>query len=740
MKKTIFLCLFGLILPFVSQNSISKVQANEESIPFKQTFSVSSGKNHSLLKTDNGEIFAWGTWGDISLESNIETFSKIYPSDISNLIQLSAKDKVVSVSSGDQHSFILTEMGEVYSFGFDGQGQLGDGGEVYFVGDLNYSSQLKKQASNITSLFELNPGDIIHKIEGGSNFSVALSKEGDVFTFGENNNGQLGLDQTENIYQTSPIKITQNFELADEEKIIDICVGSSHALALTQLGNVFVWGNNNFGQLGNDKRGINAYKPEKLDFYGEKVIKIACGSFHSYVLTNLNFLYGFGYNGYGQLADKAVIVHTGNDKSTPYEMSKNFNLEANEKIIDIYSGFFHGIALTSNQNLFSFGQNNSGQLGIKNNISTSIPQKMNQNIGFSTEDSVQTLALGEKHSLLVSNRGEIYSWGDNGSGQLGEDYSISLVLTPNDITQNFPPIIHLSTLGSEVYQKSYQINVQIAYINHTKIEKYTYAWSHTNKEKPLVWEESDTSQTIQLKEGDGTYYLWIRVVNLREIEFFKVSSAFFVDSIAPTLQVNKINNTPVKPNEIVDSSVYVKASDNNEDVQISYRVDFKGDFILLQDKEYVFNEDGTYEVQAIDIAKNTSDVFLFRIDTTPPYILNMNKDLINQNEYFTRKKKLDIKTSENVIGYILNDNTYVTTLNEDADEFSITLKKGITTIKIVDISGKVSSPYKITYKPYFLEDTELLLWIFGTTASVMILIVVIVYTIRVKKQLKNGVD
>jgi len=229
-------------------------------------------------------------------------------------------------------------------------------------------------------------------------------------------------------------------------------------------------------------------------------------------------------------------------------------------------------------------------------------------------------------------------------------------------------------------------------------------------------------------------------VNLREIEFFKVSSAFFVDSIAPTLQVNKINNTPVKPNEIVDSSVYVKASDNNEDVQISYRVDFKGDFILLQDKEYVFNEDGTYEVQAIDIAKNTSDVFLFRIDTTPPYILNMNKDLINQNEYFTRKKKLDIKTSENVIGYILNDNTYVTTLNEDADEFSITLKKGITTIKVVDISGKVSSSYKITYKPYFLEVTELLLWIFGTTASVMILIVVIVYTIRVKKQLKNGVD
>lgn len=56
----------------------------------------------------------------------------------------------------------------------------------------------------------------------------------------------------------------------------------------------------------------------------------------------------------------------------------------------------------------------------------------------------------------------------------------------------------------------------------------------------------------------------------------------------------------------------------------------------------------------------------------------------------------------------------------------------------MDISGKVSQVYEIDYKPYFLEDTELLLWIFGTTASAIILIVVIVYTIRSKKQIKNG--
>lgn len=736
MKKTIFLCLFCLLFPFFIQKETKNVQAETASF---RNFSISSGKNHSLLKTDTGEIFAWGTWGDISLESDLETFSKIYPSDITNLISLQNNDSIKEVSSGDQHSFILTEFGEVYSFGFDGQGQLGDGGEVYFVGDLNYASQLKKEASCITELFDLQPGDKIIQVDGGSNFSIALSQMGDVFTFGENNNGQLGINQQENVYQTAPIKITENFDLQEDEQITKIAVGSSHALALTQLGNVFVWGNNNFGQLGNDKRGINAYKPEKLELYGEKAIQIACGSFHSYVLTNLNFLYGFGYNGYGQLADKAVIVHTGNDKSVPYEMSKNFNLEVNEKIVDIYSGFFYGMAITSNHNIFSFGQNSSGQLGTRTNISISTPQKITQNVPFSTEDQIQSLALGEKHSLMVSSRGEVYSWGDNSSGQLGEDYSISLILTPNDITENFPPIISFSTLGSSIYQQEYEVSVKIQYINHLAIEEFSYAWSHTDQEKPIdTWENGSTDQPICLKDGDGTYYLWIQVVNLHEISFYKVSSAFYADSIKPTLQVHQIDNTPVNSNEIVDGSVYVKASDNNEGVKIAYRIDFHGDFVEIDEKEHVFNEDGTYEIKAIDVANNQSDIFLFRIDTQNPYILSMNQDLIQNNTYFTREKKLTIQSSELVLGYFLNDQDYITALNEESDEFTIQLKKGKTTIRLVDISGKVSQVYEIDYKPYFLEDTELLLWIFGTTASAIILIVVIVYTIRSKKQIKNG--
>lgn len=703
-------------------------------------FAVSSGKNHSLLKTDGGEIYAWGTWGDISLDSNIETFSKIYPSEITNLITLKENDYVTNVSSGDQHSFILTKYGDVFSFGFDGQGQLGDGGEIYLVGDLNYPLQLKETPINITSNFNLETADRIIQIEGGSDFSIALSYNGHVYTFGENKYGQLGIDD-DTLYQTSPIDITDRFELASDDKIVEVAAGSSHAMARTLQGYLYVWGNNNFGQLGDNLKESQLNKPTKLDFASEKIVKIACGSFHSYVLTNLDFLYGFGYNGYGQMADRSVTLHTGNEKTTPYEMSKNFNLEVGEKIVDIYSGFFYGMAVTSNNNIYAFGQNSSGQLGIKNNISTSTPQKMNQNISFSSDDAIQVMALGEKHSLLVSNRGEIYSWGDNGSGQLGEDYNISSVLTPNDITKNFPPIIKLSIEGSNTYKKAYVIGVQAYYINSTSIDTLSYAWSHSNKEVPNdTWNEYQSNETIILSDGDGTYYLWIKVINHRDNEFYKVSNAFYLDSINPTIQVNTIDQKTVKNNEIVDKSVYVKASDNNEDVVISYRLDYKNDFIKLDSKEHLFNEDGTYEVKAIDIANNESQVFTFRIDTINPYIVNINNKLIQDNKFTTKKKNITIQTNEVIIGYFLNDDDYITSLNVETNSFQIKLKKGVNKIKIVDASGKVSEVYKITYQPTFFEDTELMLWIFTTTASIIILIIVICYVIRSRKRIKDEIN
>ncbi len=736
MKKAFFLLLLNSM--FFKVENIPQLQNTPKVI--SSSFVVSSGRNHSLLKTDKGEVFAWGTWGDINLNSDISTFSKIYPSDITSQIELLENDTIKSVSSGDQHSFILTDFGQVYCFGFDGQGQLGDGGDIYYVGDLNYSSQLKKEINNITNNFKLEINDKIIKVDGGSNFSIALTNSGKVFTFGQNDNGQLGINDQSVEYQTLPIEITSNFDLDVDDKIVDVSIGASHGMAMSMLGNVYVWGNNNFGQLGNQSQ-TNLIKPEKLDFGGEKVIDIACGSFHSYVLTNLNFLYGFGYNGYGQLADKSVIVHTGNNKNTPYEMSKNFNFDENEKIVDVVSGFFSGMVITSNNNIFSFGQNESGQLALRNNVSTSIPQKVNTSNLLSTQDYINQISLGEKHGFLVTGKGAVFSWGDNSFGQLGENYSISLVLGPYDITKNFPPIVKFSMIGSNVYQKKYEINVDAYYINNTKIDVFEYAWSHSNIEIPnTLWKQKLSNETIALEEGDGAYYLWVKVINQNEVEFIKVSQVFYLDNISPTLNVTKSNNYPIKSGEIVDGSVYVKAIDNNDKVCLYYKKDVQTEFTKIDVCEHLFNEDGIYQIKAVDSANNESQLFTFKIDTINPYIVSIDSNIISTCKYFTKKQNIKIKTNEEVIGYILNDNNYITALNENSDEFTIKLKKGTSTIRFVDTSGKISQEYQIKFQPTFLEDSELQLWVFGSIASLLVLVSVLVYTIRSKKHLKEGLD
>lgn len=735
MKKT-FLLFIIIILIIIISPSKEKYELNSQDIITNQ-YEISSGKNHSLLKTNQGEVFAWGSWGDISLESSLNSINRIYPTNITQLFDLESNDKIEKVFSGEQHSFVLSKLGRVFAFGFDGQGQLGDGGEIYQVGDLNYASQLKKDPIEITNNFTLIDNDYIIKLSGGANFSLALSKNGEIFSFGENNQGQLG-DINITTYQTTPLNITSQFELEEDEKIIDIKTGASHALALSNYGKLYVWGNNNFGQLCNNQPGINLTKPTLLDLNNEKVIKIACGSFHTYFLTSLNHLYGCGFNGFGQLADKNVIVNSGNDKYLPYEMSINFNLEENETIVDIYSGHYFGMAITSLNNIYSFGQNNNGQLGCLNNLSSSTPINITKNIPLSSEDYIVALGMGEKHVIAVSKNQTIYAWGDNGQYQLGSNISIDHTWRPLDITAKFPPIINFSMYGSSSYQNTYDIIIEAYYVNNLALDDIYYIFTHSDTITPSNsdnWQKINNGEEISLAENEGTYYLWVKVITIEDEEYYKVSKAFLIDKIKPSLIVTTYDNNPLENGAILNDAVYVKANDNNS-AKIAYRINKNQEFIVLEQNEHIFVTDGYYEIKAIDIANNESDIFTFIIDTIPPKILKIDTHIISQVNYQTTRQKIKIIASEIVSGYIYNDDDFITALETETDQFEITLKKGINKICLVDISGKTSETYYIEYNPTFFQDSELMLYVFTSLAGGLILIIIIVYVFKTRKKLK----
>ena len=88
------------------------------------------------------------------------------------------------------------------------------------------------------------------KIYTGGNHSAGITSDGRIYTWGSNMDGQLGGGIAIRSFRTTPIDITKHFNLSDGENIIDLSLGYNHTAALTNKGRIFTWGDNNFGQLG----------------------------------------------------------------------------------------------------------------------------------------------------------------------------------------------------------------------------------------------------------------------------------------------------------------------------------------------------------------------------------------------------------------------------------------------------------------------------------------------------------
>ena len=129
---------------------------------------------------------------------------------------------------------------------------------------------------------------------------------------------------------------------------------------------------------------------------------ISAGSFHSLILTNNGQIYAFGSNHDGQLG-----LDDNNDRNTPIMIANLINIK------QIVAGSFYSLVLSNTKQIYAFGANEDGQLGLgdynEKNIPTLIPNLID----------IKQIAAGGEHSLALSNNGQIYAFGANTDGQLG---------------------------------------------------------------------------------------------------------------------------------------------------------------------------------------------------------------------------------------------------------------------------------------------------------------------------------
>ena len=174
------------------------------------------------------------------------------------------------------HSLALLETGELYGWGRNDDGQLGNG---------------TTKDSFYPRLIDTAPGRVI-KIAGGAITRLPFLENGEVYAWGRNDIGQLGDGTTKDHTRPLLIKTIQ-------ERVISIAAGYCHSLALLENGEVYAWGRNDDGQLGNGENQDSKY-PTPVNAISEKVVRIAAGYQQSLALLENGKVYGWGWNGRGQ--------------------------------------------------------------------------------------------------------------------------------------------------------------------------------------------------------------------------------------------------------------------------------------------------------------------------------------------------------------------------------------------------------------------------------------------------------
>jgi alpha-tubulin suppressor-like RCC1 family protein len=241
----------------------------------KNIVSISAGRGHSIVLGKDGKVYAAGSNdnGELGLGNNI---NRNFFTEVTGL-----RDKnITSIGAGEAFTLALSNDGKVYAAGLNSAGQLGLGDNVN-----------RSVFAEVTDLRDKN----ITSIGMGRYHSFVLGNDGKVYATGSNDNGQLGFGNN-----TSRNLFTEVTGLRDKN-ITSIVGGSQHSLALGKDGEVYAVGLNDAGQLGlGDNNNRNTFT-EATYLRDKNITSIVAGEAIALAFSNNDKVYSTGWNGFGQL-------------------------------------------------------------------------------------------------------------------------------------------------------------------------------------------------------------------------------------------------------------------------------------------------------------------------------------------------------------------------------------------------------------------------------------------------------
>ena len=389
---------------------------------------VSGGDAFSLALGSDGALYSWGSnaKGQLGIGSAGSKDNSALR-DTPTRVTAPQGVRFIAVSAGGLHSLALDSSGQAWAWGMDGSGQLGDG--------RNGSSTTDDSVKSTAPIkVQMPKGVRFTRIAAGYYHSLALDEQGGVWAWGLDGAGQLGdghlgSDRDDN---TVIAKVPTKVKSPTGVKFTQITAGAYHSLALDDTGKVWAWGLNGVGQLGNGENagavGLNSKSkslPTRVSMDGNtRITQLATGAYHSLALDNTGQVWAWGLNSSGQLgmgtSASSIWDYTKASLSKPTAVKLSSDVTATR----IASGYYHSTLEGTDGKWYTWGLDASGQLGDGRN---STSWRANDVITVSPS-SPQTLAghafnrleAGGYHTVGIGEDGELYAWGQNSSGQLGD--------------------------------------------------------------------------------------------------------------------------------------------------------------------------------------------------------------------------------------------------------------------------------------------------------------------------------
>lgn len=568
-----------------------------------------AGSRTAMLKVD-GTVWSYGIgkYGELGTgkeETTDEPVKAILPEGT----------KIIKIAIGENHNLALDSKGNVWTWGRNNHNQLG----------------IETTEEKILTPTKIQGITNIKEIECGSNTSYAIGKEGQIYSWGQNENGEGGIGNTAS-------KIGKN-EIKGITKAIEIKAGKNHAIIQKSTGEIYAIGTNQNGESGTGKEESKILNATKIENLGT-VVEIGTGDNHSMAITEDGKVYGWGSNIKGEL---------GLGANTKIEQPTQIpNLE-NIKYIDGGKGY--SIAINNQGEMYTTGGNESGEQGNGSKTETKTYQKL-ETIG-----NVMQATGGKRHTVILKKDGTVWGCGDYTQGN-EEIESKTKSETPIQIGEEETRIEETEIIIEK--QESKKLTVKKAYrLNLIKLEE-NYADNLTYESLDQTIATVDKNGTVTGKEKGKTT---IKATSEKDGKEYNVEVEV-IEAKEPSntnlLKIEIDGDSNVEKRE--DGTYHYKLASQKDTIEIKATTEDEKAEVKIEIGEYethettrqetilgneteikirVKGEDGTTEEYTLIIEKTGSNTRLEKVEING-----------QQAKYIESKNRYEIKLDEEILNII----------------------------------------------------------------------------------------